>query len=178
MSREESRKIHTGEKFDIVLHPVKGRSGAVVHRPVIRHPGAVVLIAETGEGDLILIKNYRFAVEEWLIEVSAGTMYRDEPPDRAAKRELEEETGFCSSNLVLLDTYYSAPSFCDEVMYVFGALDLSPGVFKPDDDEKIEVMVCSPAEVKRLRDEGLIRDSKTLLALNYWENWKQRRREN
>ena len=177
MSQKEEHKIYHGKKFDIVLHPVKGRSGAVVHRPIIRHPGAVVLIAETPLGELILIRNYRFAVNEWLVEVPAGTIEGDEAPERAAERELEEETGYCSSNLILLETYYSAPSFCDEVMYVFGALDLTLGVFNPGDDEQIEVMVCSPDRVKTLLDEGRIRDSKTLLALNFWERWKQERKE-
>ena len=102
MSQKEEHKIYHGKKFDIVLHPVKGRSGAVVHRPIIRHPGAVVLIAETPLGELILIRNYRFAVNEWLVEVPAGTIEGDEAPERAAERELEEETGYCSSNLILL----------------------------------------------------------------------------
>jgi len=174
MAQEETT-LYEGDKFNIVLKTVEGRSGAHMARPVIRHPGAVVIIPETDDGGLVLIRNFRFAVDEWLIEVPAGTMNSGEDPEGAAHRELEEETGYCATELQLLASYYAAPAFCDEVMHVYGARGLSPGEFKPEDDERIEVIVASPSTIETWLKEGKIKDSKTILAIHYWREWMKQR---
>ena len=165
---KENRVLFKGSKFDIELKGVVGRSGERFEKPYIRHPGAVVLIPETSDGGLILIENKRFAIEQFLIEVPAGTLHWGEEPLAAAHRELEEETGWKAGRCIPILTYYSAPAFTDEVMHVFLAQDLERGQWSPDDDEEIRVHIYSASEVETLEREGKIRDGKTLLALSLW----------
>ena len=164
----EPRVLFEGNKFDIHLKTVTGRTGRQYEKPYIRHPGAVVIIPVTSEGGLILIENKRFAVEETLIEVPAGTLHWGEDPLKAAHRELEEETGWKAGRCTPILTYYSAPAFTDEVMHVFLAEDLRHGTWSPDDDEDIVVHICTVSEVDEWEREGRIRDGKTLLALSLW----------
>lgn len=169
----KGRILYEGTKFDIRLKTVEGRSGAKTEKPYIHHPGAVVLIPETSNGGLILIENRRFAVEETILEVPAGTLHWGEDPVEAAHRELEEETGWRASTLVPVMTYFSAPAFTNEVMHVFLAQDLQRGVLNPDDDEEIRVVEFSREQADSLLTDGKVRDGKTLLALALWKDLRE-----
>lgn len=118
------RTLHTGAVFTVVSGDFETPDGQVVQRDVVRHPGAVSVVPVVDD-EVILIRQYRAAIDEEILEIPAGK--RDvpgEPPETTAKRELIEEVGYSSDSLVLLSTVYSSAGFCDEYSYVYLATDL------------------------------------------------------
>jgi ADP-ribose pyrophosphatase len=128
----------------------------------IRHPGAVVVIPLTSQGEYIMVRQYRPAIDAWILEFPAGTLQPGEDPQCCARRELIEETGWSAEELIPLGSLYPAPGFCDEVQYGFLAKGLSPAQGNLDEDEVIEVEQLSSAKfLDLLRSENTL-DGKSL----------------
>lgn len=128
----------------------------------VRHPGAVVVIPLTKEGEYIMVRQYRPAIDAWILEFPAGTLQSGENPQYCAHRELIEETGWSADELIPLGTLYPAPGFCDEIQYGFLAKGLSPAQSNLDEDEVIEVEQLSTAQfLEFLRSENTL-DGKSL----------------
>ncbi|QRN41491.1 MAG: NUDIX domain-containing protein [Neisseriaceae bacterium] len=140
------------------------------YRIVINHPGAVCILATTKDNKVILVKQFRYAVGEALLEIPAGKLdVQGEDPAKCAMRELAEETPYTAKSVTLLQTFYSAPGFCDEKMYLYQAHDVQKNSqLKPDPDEILETILLSREEVKNSIAQMKIKDAKTLIALNYW----------
>ena len=102
------------------------------------HPGAVVVLPILPDGKVLLIKNYRYAVGETLLELPAGTLERGEEPINCAGRELIEETGYTAGRLKSMGSFFSSPGILSERMYAFAAYDLRPGEQQLEDGEQIE----------------------------------------
>ena len=118
------RTIHQGVVFTVVSGDFETPDGQVIQRDIVRHPGAVSVVPVVDD-EVILVRQYRAAIGEEILEIPAGK--RDvpgEPPETTAKRELIEEIGYSSDSLVLLATVYSSAGFCDEYSYVYLATDL------------------------------------------------------
>ena len=130
--------------------------------PVVRHPGAVVILPITNQGEILLIKQFRHPLEEFLLELPAGTLENGEDKLLCAKREIVEETGFSASTWSELGELVPAPGFCDEIQYCFIAKDLSPDFADKDLDEIIEPVSLSLSEIKKLISEFKIIDAKTI----------------
>jgi len=127
---------------------------------LIRYPGAVVILPVLADGSIVLIRNYRFAVDQTLYELPAGCLEKGEPPERCAARELAEETGYTAGGLEKLSAFYTGPGTCDEMMHAFLATDLTDGEQNLERYEQITVEV---------HPESQVRDGKTLAALAlYW----------
>lgn len=159
---DASKLIHSGFVFDLHQESLRLPSGLVQHMEVIEHPGAVAVVAENEDGELLLVRQYRHALGAWLLELPAGRLEAGEDPLDAARRELEEETGFTAESWQPLREIIPAPGFCSEVIHVFLARGLHAvpgGGLAADDDEEIEVCWRRPEEV--LGSE--LRDAKTLL---------------
>ncbi|MEM9069334.1 MAG: NUDIX hydrolase [Myxococcota bacterium] len=154
----------------IRIEPVTlaGRGGQSRRRLLVRHPGAVVILPILSDGRLVFVKNRRFAIDEVLLELPAGTL-EGESPEETAARELQEETGYRAASLRALGSFYSAPGFCDERMHAFVARDLHAGAQSLDPTEEIEVALHTPGEVDTLIQKGAIIDGKTLAALLLWK---------
>jgi len=116
------------------------------------------------EGNIVLIRQYRYAVKKDLVEIPAGSMdHGGESPEECARRELSEETGYGATNWVQLYEGYLLPGYCNEYMYFFLATGLFRAPLPPDEDEQIEVFSVSPEKAAEMIRSGEIIDSKTAL---------------
>lgn len=145
-----SRILFEGRIFDLVEESLRLPSGLRQDLLVVDHPGAVAIAALDQRGEMLLVRQYRHAVGDWLIEIPAGRLERGETPLSAAQRELEEETGRRAKRWTLLREFFPAPGFCSERMIVFLASELdvvTDGVRPADHDEELEVLSAPPALV-------------------------------
>lgn len=160
-----------GRLLKVEVLDVELASGLMSVREVVRHPGAVVVLAECPDGRFVLVRQYRKAIESELIEVVAGTRDPGETPDECARRELKEETGYSVDALTPLGTIVSAPGYTDERLYVYHALVGERAESAPDEDEQIECVYMNRDEVEAvIAGEGVL-DAKTLAA---WMLWQRR----
>ncbi|MCK6447424.1 MAG: NUDIX hydrolase [Planctomycetes bacterium] len=145
-----SELLFSGRIFELRRERLRLPSGLEQDLAVIDHPGAVAIAAELDDGRLILVRQYRHAVGDWLVELPAGRLEPGEAPLVAAQRELEEETGARARQWTLLARFYPAPGFCSECMHVFHARDIEwvQGERRPHDhDEEFELVLRTPAEL-------------------------------
>ncbi|MGA2265607.1 MAG: NUDIX hydrolase [Phycisphaerae bacterium] len=143
--------------------------GKLVQRDFIHYPGASIVLPVLADGRIVLIRNWRFAVEETLHELPAGTLEKGEDPAVCAARELTEETGYTAGQLHKLGGFYTGPGVSDEFIHAYLATDLTDGHQNLDHYEEITVEVHPDAEVRRMVVEGAIRDAKTIATLTlYW----------
>ena len=133
------------------------------------HPGAVGVLAFDPSGKILLVKQYRYPVGEFTLEIPAGKLSKGEDLLACARRELEEETGFAAGKIRKLVAFWPTAAFSDEVIHLYVAQDLRPTRMKPDDDEYIELARVSSRQMDALIRRGKIRDSKTLIAHLAWK---------
>jgi ADP-ribose pyrophosphatase len=154
-----------GWRLEVRTDEIQNPDGKVVSRDVVVHPGAVAIVALPSEDEVILIRQYRHATGEELIELPAGTKEEGEDPRVTAGRELIEETGYSAQNLKQIAEFYTAPGFTSEIMHVFEARDLTPGNQQLEEDEFIDVIRVERDDALRMIDDGRIRDAKTIVGL-------------
>lgn len=173
--REEtiaSRQVFLGRLLRVRVDEVALEGGRHVTREIVEHPGAVAIVALQGEGDeqrVALVRQFRKAVEQVLVEIPAGTLEPGEEPLACAQRELLEETGLRAHRWVHLQTFYTAPGFCTEKMWLYLAQDAQPvSEGQTQGDEHIEVCFYTRAQVKEMMRSGQFHDAKTLVGLLWW----------
>lgn len=158
-----SRKVFGGRIFDVVREELELPSGLKQDLTIVDHPGAVAIAALDSNGDLLLVRQYRHAAGDWLLEVPAGRVEEGEDRLAAAIRELEEETGHRAAQWEVLREFYAAPGFCSELLTLFLAKDLvrvTSGAKEKDGDEELDVVRRAP----RSLFEKDVADAKTLIA--------------
>lgn len=160
--------LKTG-RFDVVRLRYRTADGSVHAREVARHPGAVTILPLLDDGRVCLIRNYRVAVDQTLIELPAGTLEPGEEPAATARRELEEETGYRAAEVRQLCEFYMSPGVLSERMVLFLATGLTGGPARLEGGEQIEPFVVSWDEAMALIERGEIRDSKTLVGLLWYD---------
>ena len=167
------REIYKGPIFQLVQDQVELPNGkGTAQRDLIFHNGAVCVLAVTAENKIVLVKQYRKAIEKISVEIPAGKLEIGEnvDPEAAALRELEEEAAY-TGKLTLLYDFYSAIGFCNERLKLYLASGLTK-VKNPrpqDEDETLELLEVSFEEAKQLIQSGDICDAKTIMAIQYWE---------
>lgn len=165
MKLVNSRNVYSGKKFSVRVDTYES-SGSEYRVEIIEHKGAVVILPITDEGKIVFVKQYRYPIRKELIELPAGTLSKGESPLRCAARELEEETGYSTSNFTLLGILYPSPGYSSEILYVYLAKDLQLRGQKPEVYERItSVMELYPEEVMSFIRDGKINDAKTLATL-------------
>jgi ADP-ribose pyrophosphatase len=143
--------------------------GKLVQRDFVHYPGASIILPVLPDGRIVLIRNWRFAVEETLHELPAGTLEKGEDPAVCAARELTEETGYTAGTLHKLGGFYTGPGVSDEFIHAYLATELTDGRQALDHYEEITVEVRPDAEVRHMVANGEIRDAKTISTLAlYW----------
>lgn len=158
--------------FDVWEEEVPLPNGKHVRQSRIDHLPTVAVVALNEQNEILLIKQYRNAVKKTLWEIPAGTLDSpDESPSCCAQRELAEETGFHSDNLIPLFEGYLLPGYCNEYMFFFLARNIYPAPLPPDDDEFIELCPTSILQAKTLLQSGKIIDAKTALGIIMAENY-------
>ena len=141
-------------------------NGNVAKWDLIDHKGAAAVVAVREDGKILMVRQYRNALERETLEIPAGGLNgRDEPTDRAAMRELEEETGYVCGGVELLTAIYTTVAFCNEKIDIYLARGLKPGKQHLDDDEYLNVEVYALEELKQMIFDGKIQDSKTICAI-------------
>jgi ADP-ribose pyrophosphatase len=134
----------------------------------IKHNGAVMIIPILNEKEIILIKQYRPCIDEYLYEFPAGTIETMEEPLDCAKREIIEEIEYSAEKWESLGYVYLAPGYSTEKIHIFKAENLKKNTsFEKDEEEVIEVKIFNKAELKEIYNKGLIKDSKTIVGLSY-----------
>ena len=164
-----SEPIFDGKFVTIARDTVRLPNGNQGYRIVIRHPGAACVLAVTEADEVVLVRQWRYATGQALLELPAGKLDPDEDPAVCAARELEEETPYRAQSVRLLHTFYTAPGFCDEKMYLYLAEGITPtSTRKPDQDEFVETVLLSRQAVREAIANNQIQDGKTLVGLQYW----------
>jgi ADP-ribose pyrophosphatase len=152
--------------FDVYEDDVQLPDGRNFKQVMIDHKTTVAVMPIDAEGRLILIRQYRNAVKQHLLEIPAGRMNKGEPAEDCVQRELSEETGFEAGRIAKLFEGYLVPGYCNEYMYFYIAFDLSERYLPPDEDEMIVEKIHVPlAEAIRMIKSGAIIDAKTALGI-------------
>lgn len=165
-SRIQNRqRVFEGAKFAVDVVDLLGRSGDTHRREIVVHGGAVVVLAITEDGRLVMIRNQRFAVGRELWELPAGTLEEGEDPAACARRELIEETGYRAARIEPLTAFYTTPGICTERMHAFLAADLEHVGQQLEDGEQIRVELLPRPTVLQMVRDGQIDDAKTLAVI-------------
>lgn len=159
--------------FDVRLDRAVGPKGQVIEKHVLKHPGAVVVLARNVDSRVLLIRQYRLPLRKMIWELPAGKVDAKEPRLKTAKRELAEETGYRARRWRKLLDFYPAPGFCDERMTAYEAADLTAGEAKPEPYEVIRARWFAWDEVVEMILRGRIRDAKTIATVLFVERFGQ-----
>jgi len=144
---------------------VRMPDGRVVQRDFIHYPGAAVVLPILDDGSIVMIRNYRFAVQEHLWELVAGVLEKGEDPASCAARELAEETGYTAGKIEKLGAFYTGPGTTDELIHAFVATELADGRQNLERYEQITVEPVAEHDVRRMILDGRIHDAKTIATL-------------
>ncbi len=169
----DSRRVHEGGIISLRVDNLKSEEGHEAIREVVEHNGGVVIACQLEPDTVLLVKQYRYSIDSELLELPAGRIEKGEDPFPAAQRELTEETGWQAQNWQEIGRIYSAPGFCDEVLYMYRATD---AVFKGknlDFDEETEVLELTLEAAWQMVIEGRIKDAKTIAGLGILSRLKE-----
>lgn len=159
--------IYHGKVVHLRVDTVQLADGAFSKREIVEHRGAVCIVPVTPQNEVIMVRQYRLAASQELLEIPAGTLEVGEKPDFCAARELEEETGLTASTLSPLFSAYLAPGYSTELIHAFLAtgLETATGDAVPDDDEAIRVDRIPFTDLLDMIENGELKDSKSIAAI-------------
>lgn len=160
-----TRDIFKGRVVDLSVDQVRMPNGKSTELEVIRHPGAAAMVPLTDSGEVLLVRQYRYATGGWLVEVPAGKLDEGEAPEVCAARELEEEVGMKPAELLPLGWIWTTPGFTDERIWLYLCRGLSPAQQNLEDDEVLTVESRSLPEAIEMVHRGEICDGKSVCAL-------------
>lgn len=166
-----SEKLFSGKVISLYLEDVELPNGKEAKREIIKHPGAVAILAITDENKIVMVEQFRKALDRTIVEIPAGKLEKGEEPAACARRELEEETGYECGSLELLNSFYTSPGFSDEIVHVY----IARGLVKKensaplDEDEFIDLEELTLEEAIRYIKDQKIFDAKTVFAVQYMQ---------
>ena len=160
-----SDKIYTGKVISLKVDTVEVPNKGYQKREIIEHPGAVAILAITNENRVLLVKQYRKAIEKALWELPAGKLEQGESPKECAIRELKEETGYSTSNVKLIHKFYTSAGFSNQKIYIYLAKELVKGESCLDEDEFLDLYELDLIEAYEMLEKNEIEDAKTSIGL-------------
>ena len=163
--RVSGEVVFAGRVVGVRVDTASLPGGAIARREVVEHSPSVVVVPIDSNGDIVMVRQFRYPVGETLVEAPAGSVEDGELPEQSAQRELQEEIGYRAESLERLGSFWMSPGYCTELMHAFVARGLSPSTLDPDDDENIEVVRRPLSEARALIERGEVRDAKTIAAL-------------
>jgi ADP-ribose pyrophosphatase len=166
-----SKELLKNKLFTVTDEIAHDPDGFEIHRSIVRHPGSAVMLPVDEKDRILLVHQFRLPAEQKLWEIPAGRLDPGETPLKAAKRELEEETGVKAKKWVKLASFYASPGYVAEKMNLFLALDLKQGKQNLMDDERIEIEWFSKKRLREMIRSGEIQDAKTIVAFYLWLDW-------
>lgn len=161
----QSEVKYKGRIISLQIDEVELPNGKTSNREIVKHPGAVAVIAVTKDMKIILVEQYRKALERSIIEIPAGKIEIDEVPEITALRELEEETGYTTDKLQYIQSFATSPGFADEIIHLYFAKNIEK-LEQPvglDEDEFVELLHVSLSEMEEMVKKQQIYDAKTAL---------------
>ncbi|ETI69833.1 NUDIX hydrolase [Neobacillus vireti] len=164
-----SEEIFSGKIISLHLQDVELPNGKQGKREIIKHPGAVAVLAVTDDKKIVMVEQFRKALERTIVEIPAGKLEKGEEPALCARRELEEETGYECESLELLTSFYTSPGFADEIVHVYLATGLTKkeNAAALDEDEFVNLEELTLDEAEQYVKEQKIYDAKTIFAIQY-----------
>jgi ADP-ribose pyrophosphatase len=165
--KTNSERVFTGKVFNVDRDRVTLGNGRGTTVDIVRHPKSVVLVPIPEQGHVILVRQYRYAVNAKLWELPAGSVDEGETPEQAARRECHEEIGLVPTTVVRLSAMYPTPGYCDEEMVFFrcSGLEKTDEQAHVDEDEDIEARTFELREAREMIRRGEIVDMKTVVGL-------------
>ena len=160
-----SEEVYNGALLRVRKDSVLLPDGNISVREYIRHPGAVALVAYLPNGELLLIRQFRYPLDRVFIELPAGKIDAGETPEATGLRELEEETGYRAGELRYLTTMHPCIGYSDEVIHIYEAFDLVKGNKKPDEHEFMQVFTLPPEKALEKIRNGEISDVRTIIGI-------------
>ena len=161
----ESEQLYDGKIVKLFRDRVELPNGKSAFREVVRHPGGVIILPLDDEGNVYMVRQFRYAYNQPVLEIPAGKLEYGEEPLSAARRELEEEIGATAKQWTHLGNIWPTPGFCDEVQHLYLARELTFGETHPDEDEFLEQVRMPFAEAVAMAADGRMQDSKSVVAL-------------
>lgn len=166
----KSEKIFEGKIINLRVDTVELENQKYTKREIVEHKGAAAILAVNGKNEILLVRQYRKAVEDFIYEIPAGTLNIAEEPVECALRELKEETGYKAEKINKVFEFFTSPGFSNEKIYLFKAENLTFTSTKFDEDESLETIPVGRDEAKKMMETGRIADGKTLIGILYWLN--------
>lgn len=160
-----SQQVFKGDLLNVFKDAVALPDGRQASREFIKHPGAVAVVPFTEDGQIIMVRQFRYPLGMEMLEIPAGKLDPGETPEECALREVAEETGFSPRTLRKIGPIHTTPGFSDEVIHLYLAQDLVPSDKRPDEDEFLKVETYTPAQLRKMIAEGVISDAKSIIAL-------------
>jgi ADP-ribose pyrophosphatase len=167
-----SRRVYEGRILNLRVDEVELANGHRAAREVVEHRKAVGVLALTERDSVLLVRQFRYAVGEEVLEVCAGLVEEGEDLKEAAAREMREELGHSPGVLREIGCLYTSPGFCTESLTLFLATDLSVSRLPQDDDENVQTSEIPCEEIPALLAGGAVKDTKTFAALSWFLTWK------
>ena len=167
-----STQIFSGKLIDLYLDKVRLPNGKKSTREWIDHPGAVCIVPILDNGDILLIRQFRYGPREEFIEIPAGKIDKNEDPLKCGLRELEEETGYKSNKLTFLTNIHPAIGFSNEKMWMYLAEELELSKKKLDEDEFLELLPTPLNQAIEWVFSGKITDVKTIIGIMWMKELK------
>jgi ADP-ribose pyrophosphatase len=160
-----TQQIYQGRAVNVRVDTVEKASGTKTTREVVEHSDCIAVVALDEQGNLLLVRQFRHAVDRFLLEVPAGGIDPGEEPIDSVRRELQEEIGYFPRKIDSLGGFYATPGYGTEYLRCFVATDLVPARLVAEDTEDIELVRVSPEEIPKLITSGEICDAKSIAAL-------------
>jgi len=160
-----SQLIYEGRAVNLRIDTVKTAGGRETTREIVEHSDCVAIIAIDADDNILLVSQYRKAVEKELLEIPAGGIDPGEDPVTTVRRELREETGYLPRKVERLGGFYSTPGYCTEYLYLYLATDLTPDQLHAEDTENISLVRVPVSQVSSLIASGSICDAKSIAGL-------------
>ena len=162
LNAEKTYKAHV---FDVAKVCCELPDGKQRYYDLVQHGPGVVIIPVTEDNKILFVKQYRLGAEKELLELPAGMVNDREDPDPAAERELQEETGFESFDMIRLGGFYASAGYCSEYLYIYLARNMKWNPLPQDDDEYLSNISMTVEEAYEAVENGTIEDAKTIAAL-------------
>jgi len=171
-----SKVMFKGRVFGVRREEVVEPGGVRAAREIVAHPGSVVVLPVFPDGRILMIRQYRQSVRQYLWELVAGSKDSGESFEKGAHRELLEETGYAAQRMRKLLEVFPSPGFLTENMVIFLAQGLKPGKAQPEADERIEMRIFALREIESWIRAGKIRDGKSVAGILYYAHGMRRGR--
>lgn len=160
-----SKNIYRGRIIAVRVDDVETVTGRQAVREIVEHADCICIVPVDHEGNILMVKQFRYAVGKTLLEIPAGGVEPGEKLEDAVRREMGEETGYVPGLIRKIGGFYSSPGFCTEYLHLFIGTNLKPNRLTAEDTDAIEVVKVRPEEIDSLISSGIICDAKSIAGI-------------